>query len=96
MSAPQPTQPSLERPAGEPCGSGFAAGRPGSTDLNPHGAGPLASGVSASVDTTEGCGPAGGAEPAAALRFRRKWSPRWWPKVPRGGRWLSCSRKSLL
>lgn len=99
VSAPQPYSAGLERPAGEPCGSALptgSAGRPGSTDLDPHGAGPLASGVSAGVDAPESRGPAGGAEPAAALRFRRKRSPRWWLKVPRGGRWLSCSRKSLL
>lgn len=91
-----PLDTGLERPSGEPRGGGLAASRPGSADLLPHGDGPLACGVSASVDAPEGCGPAGGAEPAAALRFRRKWSPRWWPKVPRGGRWLSCSQKSLL
>ena len=70
-----PLDTGLERPSGEPRGGGLAASRPGSADLLPHGDGPLAYGVSASVDAPEGCGPAGGAEPAAALRFRRKWSP---------------------
>ena len=64
-----------ERPAGEPRGGGPAAGRSGSAD-HPHGDGSLARRVSAGVDAPEDCGPVEGAEPAAALPFRRKRSLR--------------------
>lgn len=86
----------VEGPAAEPGGGRPHCQPAGLCRPCPSLGGPLASGTSAGVDAWEGHGLTGGAEPAAALRFRRKWSLKWWQKVPLGGWWSSRSRKSLM
>ena len=86
----------VEGPAAKPGGGRLRCQPAGLCGPCPSLGGPLASGTSAGVGSRAGRGLARGAEPAVALRFRRKWSLKWWQKVPPGGWWPSRSRKSLM